>query len=712
MAIARGNRSGNRSRVGIVSASAIAIIALSAVGALHADKASGSVAVTHHALPYATKSVPGIIDVLCAPNPGYKCTSSTYNPLVGGTYDPLVSGGDTPGVGSGWVWSDYGPNWATSNASGYHNCTLYVAYVLQLEGVDLSWSDNAGPSSKGAGWAKDATANPKDRVDQAPTIGAVAQWNGNGVNDGHVGFVTNYVPGAKGVGYIDVVSDNLNSSNGGYTDKFRIFEGSPYWPDNFIHFDDLYQNDRIIRESSGSSWVITDGMAHPITDGGTYYCAEYRRGYPVVAIGSLNPLVDLPAGAPFSCNFDGSVLLGSGASTSTAYWYQNNQPHIIVDQYSLEYYESKGPTINVPLAVINSLKPGSDAPLELLARNLPANSIVQDGTSWKAGESWVVRSGVRQPIPYIQDDVCWRDKDSYQVVSLAPTQIADIPLGSTTGDCLIGPAIVTSTSGAVYYVDNANNRHWIPDNETLQAIESGMTPAVSAETGVPDQSIPNLGTWPEVDVSDLPPIQPADMAAALNWHDYSGDIVEGDDGSSWVVTSNGMRRSIPYAQDFVCWHDKVGMTVAATGLQGSQIDSLVEGQSDPCIIGPAVVTAQGGASYFVDLTNTRYWIPDIPTYWLYANSNPVYAWPAADVADIPQGSNLADPFIGKIINSPKNNAYFVGTNSKLYYIPGGVGGAVYSCLVGPGHDVSYYGSVTANIVDNFDDSEGFVASCS
>jgi len=284
--------------------------------------------------------------------------------------------------------------------------------------------------------------------------------------------------------------------------------------------------------------------------------------------------------------------------------------------------------------------------------------------------------------------------NNYQVVVLQQSQINVLPAATTTGQCIIGPAIVTSSDVASYLIDSANTSHHIQDTETYYALLLTTT---------------NLGTWPAADVNVLPVGSPQPLL--LNGHNHTNSIISGADGSSWEVDGGGVRHSIPYTQDYVCWHDKVGLSITGSNLAASQIDSLTPGSTGSCIIGPADVTANGGGSYYVDNTNTKYGISDIPTYWWYVDNYGSYTWPAADVANILRSSNLTDPFNGKIINSPKNNAYFVGTNSKLYWIPGGVGGAVFNCLTGSGHNVKYLGSVPANVVDNFNNSNGYVASC-
>jgi hypothetical protein len=298
---------------------------------------------------------------------------------------------------------------------------------------------------------------------------------------------------------------------------------------------------------------------------------------------------------------------------------------------------------------------------------------------------------------------------SSQVILLAQSQITDVPDAATSGKCIIGPAIVKSSDGSSYFVDSANQSHWIPDAETYNAIVYAMTSAVSSVTGIPNESIP-IYAWSSSDVDELPVAQAE--PPVLDWQDVAHSIVEGLNGSSWVVERSGDRRWIPYTQDWVCWKDKVGIPLGRSNLLPSQLDSLVQGPTDPCIIGPAVVTASGGASYYVDGANWKHWIPDIPTYFWYTDQyGGHYTWPAGDVYnDIPEGNGTGDPMMGKIIDSPRGNEYFVGTNSDLYWIAGGYGGTIFNCLIGKG--VAYFGPVQANVVDNFNDSNHYQASCS
>jgi surface antigen len=172
--------------------------------------AGASVSESYHELPW-TGEVGVSQSPRCASiSPGYACTIGGYAAWL--THP------------SGWAWGDYGGSYPSHNAYGPHNCTLYVAYLLQESGVRLSWSANAN------GWASEAASNGAV-VNQTPAVGSVAQWN-----SGHIAFVD-----AVTARYVVITSDNFQpygagTMPGGFTDSFDIARNSPAMPDNFIHF--------------------------------------------------------------------------------------------------------------------------------------------------------------------------------------------------------------------------------------------------------------------------------------------------------------------------------------------------------------------------------------------------------------------------------------------------------------------------------------------
>jgi surface antigen len=95
-----------------------------------------------------------------------------------------------------------------------------VAYRLAKNGVpDPGWNLNADE------WAVQA-ALAGTPVDQTPTVGSVAQWNGG--PNGHVAYVE-----VVTASYIEVTDDVYQENQ---TDRYRIRTRSAAWPDNFIHF--------------------------------------------------------------------------------------------------------------------------------------------------------------------------------------------------------------------------------------------------------------------------------------------------------------------------------------------------------------------------------------------------------------------------------------------------------------------------------------------
>jgi len=153
--------------------------------------------------PY--RGAPGVT-IMCGPSADYSCTTEGY-----------------AGKSEGWPGRKYGAGYASSNSYGYHNCTLYAAYRISMNGVgDPGWSGNANE------WDDKARAAGTP-VDTNPAVGAVAQWNGGSF--GHVGYVERVT--SEG---IEITDDNYGLNT---TDRWFIARGTSSWPDWFIHFRDL-----------------------------------------------------------------------------------------------------------------------------------------------------------------------------------------------------------------------------------------------------------------------------------------------------------------------------------------------------------------------------------------------------------------------------------------------------------------------------------------
>ncbi|WP_406830247.1 CHAP domain-containing protein [Pedococcus sp. KACC 23699] len=112
------------------------------------------------------------------------------------------------------------------NSSG-NNCVNYVAYRLARNGVKQQ-----STMGNGGAWASSARARGY-RVDRTPKTGAVAQWN----------YGSAYAPSYGHVGYVEEVTSSYlvisdSSWGGGYSSRWRVYNGDRNWPSNFIHFKD------------------------------------------------------------------------------------------------------------------------------------------------------------------------------------------------------------------------------------------------------------------------------------------------------------------------------------------------------------------------------------------------------------------------------------------------------------------------------------------
>jgi surface antigen len=122
---------------------------------------------------------------------------------------------------STWAWTYYGHKWATT-PTGYHNCTLYVAWRLARNGMKdpgrswgnaVDWKNSIGGGNK------------------TPAVGSVAWWGGHRANGfGHVAYVEQ-VSGDK----VFVRADNWIET-GGYTSSGWIPASSV---DLFLHPHDV-----------------------------------------------------------------------------------------------------------------------------------------------------------------------------------------------------------------------------------------------------------------------------------------------------------------------------------------------------------------------------------------------------------------------------------------------------------------------------------------
>jgi surface antigen len=153
---------------------------------------------------------------------------------------------------------DYQDHSATSywEMDAGDECTNYVAYVEStVYGVatpDYLLGD-AGS------WAADARSHGVD-VDQTPTVGSVAVWNGGdaGIDGyGHVAVVEAVGPDDR---YIVISQQHIEVDTDGY-DWTRINASGPQtqweqWPDSFIHFGQSGVNTVAFQADDGDLWTV------------------------------------------------------------------------------------------------------------------------------------------------------------------------------------------------------------------------------------------------------------------------------------------------------------------------------------------------------------------------------------------------------------------------------------------------------------------------
>jgi surface antigen len=127
--------------------------------------------------------------------------------------------------------------WGANYGSSGHNCTSYVSFRFAQQGIAQPWR----PMGDGGRWDDNGRAHVP--VDDQPAVGAVAQWDGRSRTApgprGHVGYVE-----AVGDGWIEVTDD----ATGGGTRRFRVQQGSPYWPSHFVHIHDQVSPPQVLGE--------------------------------------------------------------------------------------------------------------------------------------------------------------------------------------------------------------------------------------------------------------------------------------------------------------------------------------------------------------------------------------------------------------------------------------------------------------------------------
>ena len=162
----------------------------------------------------------------------YECTSGGY-----------------AGQSVGWAGRWFGAGSASSNQYGYHNCVLYAAYRLMMNG--LPDPGNLGSAST---WNDRA---PAGSVNGTPAVGAIAQWE-----RGHVAYVEEVR--ADGI----VTSDDNYGSN--YTSRNFIPVGSSSWPNAFIHL-----RDQVVGPPTEGQYVSHGGAVYRIVGGAPLYVSNW-----------------------------------------------------------------------------------------------------------------------------------------------------------------------------------------------------------------------------------------------------------------------------------------------------------------------------------------------------------------------------------------------------------------------------------------------------
>ena len=159
--------------------------------------------------------VPGIATVLTASTAGASATDCLS---YGYACTPGYTGANAAGT---WAWSHYGGSWAI-NANGYHNCTLYAAWRLEMNGMG-----DPGNWGNAVDWISHTSHN------STPAIGSIAWWGSEvGGGFGHVAYV-DQISGSQ----VHILADNYAGTNlNGYTDSGWIAASSA---DAYLHPHDV-----------------------------------------------------------------------------------------------------------------------------------------------------------------------------------------------------------------------------------------------------------------------------------------------------------------------------------------------------------------------------------------------------------------------------------------------------------------------------------------
>lgn len=432
------------------------------------------------------------------------------------------------------------------------------------------------------------------------------------------------------------------------------------------------QEGRILRRTDGISWVVVNGRRRHIPDHATHVCAQYHERRTVLGGLVLSQTDSIPEeDVKALCDLNGKILRAADQTDPKPAWtYRDSKKWTVPDGFTYDFFVRAGyPVVDMPKSAITDsrlVKGGTESP-KLHPDSIPPNTIIRRTD----GVSWVVDSNkVRHHIPFIQDDVCWRNLGGrgfgplrVSATGLQPEQV-DVLRESDVWPCIIGERVVKSSDNSSHFVDKANFRRAIPDGETFTVLS---------------RSYPVVGPWSATDVNNLTPGDP--MPHRLDPDTVRNSIVCRDDNVCWAVDGNAARHHIPTYADNVCWRWVNGWRVSRSGVNGAQAASLEELEPWGCNMNGRVVATNEGPSYYMD-GNTKRPIVDGHDFACYqywagrAGLATVRGISNGEMGPIPQGHAMPmcfDPAHPKI-------AIWSNANGKYVTAEFGYGGADYGML--------------------------------
>jgi len=162
------------------------------------------------------------------------------DPYLYSSVCPKGSDGNPGGKIYGGWWVTKGNYWADKWNFAQCNCTSYVANRINMNGFIFSNSFRVPRWGNGGEWGAAARAAGMT-VDMTPTVGSVAQWNKDEIDDpvtsvGHVAYVDRVYKNADGsIKSIDISQYNIVRNS--YSEKLGLKPGDSGYPPRFIHFD-------------------------------------------------------------------------------------------------------------------------------------------------------------------------------------------------------------------------------------------------------------------------------------------------------------------------------------------------------------------------------------------------------------------------------------------------------------------------------------------